>query len=65
MLSPSQFSYCRSLATCDALFTLSHRLLVALDRGKEERFVQLDFSAAVDGVSHCGRLYKPRSIEIG
>ena len=65
LLPPSQFSYRRSLGTCDALLTLSHQLQVALDRGMKERLVQLDFSVAFDRLSHRGLLYKLRSIGIG
>ena len=52
MLLLSQFSYRRGLGTCDALLTLSHTLQVALDRGMEGNLVQLDFSDALDRVSH-------------
>ena len=51
--------------TCDALLTLSHHLQVALDKGMEERLVQLDFSAAFVSVSHCSLLYNLRSIGAG
>ena len=61
----SQFSCRRGLATCNVLLTLSHHLQVALDRGMEGRLLQLDFSAAFDGVSHCGLLYKLRSTGVG
>ena len=70
-----QFSYQRGLGTCDALLTLSHSLQVALDRGMEERFVQIDFSAAFDRLvqidfsaafdRHSGLLHKLRSIDVG
>ena len=65
MFPPSYFSYSRSLRTCDALFTLSHHLQVALGRDVEGRLVQLDFSAAFARVSHRGLLYKLRSISVG
>ena len=61
----SQFLYCRGLETFDVLLTLSHRLQVALNKGIEERLVQVDFSAAFNGVSHCGLLYKLRSESVG
>ena len=48
VLPLSQFSYRRGLGTCDALLTWFRYLQVALDRGMEERLVQLDFSAAFD-----------------
>ena len=36
------------MGTCDALLTLSHHLQVALDKGMEEKFVQLEFSTGID-----------------
>ena len=65
MLSPSQFSYCRGLGSCDALHALSHRLQVALDGGMDKRFIQLNFSTVFHEVSHYGLLYKLRSVFIG
>ena len=65
LLHPSPFSYRISLGTCDALLTLSHHLQDALNRGMEERLIQLDFSAAFDRVTQCGLLYKLRSIDVG
>ena len=65
MLPPSQFSHRWCLGTCDALLALSRCLQVALDKGMEERLVQLDFSAASNRVNHCGLLYKLRSIGVG
>ena len=61
LLPPFQFSYHRRLGKCDALLTLSHHLLVTLDRGTEGLLVQFYFSAAFDRVSHSGLLYKLRS----
>ena len=46
-------------------FILSQHLQVALDRGTEERLVQLDFSAAFDSVSHHSLLYMQRSTGVG
>ena len=51
------------LGTCDTLLTLS--LHVALDRGMDGRPVQLNFSLAINMVSHCGLLYKLRSMDFG
>ena len=65
MLPTSQFSYRRGQGTYDALLILSHSLHVALNRGMEGRLVQLSFSPAFDRVSHCGMLYKLRSIGVG
>ena len=53
------------METCDALLSSSYRLQVALDRGMEERLVQFYFSPAYNRLSHCGLLYKPRSIGVG
>ena len=47
------------------MLTLPHRLQVALYRGMERRLVQLNFSASFDRVTHCGLLYKLRSIGVG
>ena len=65
LIPHSQFLYSKGLGTCDALLTLSHHLQAALNRDIEGRYVQLDFSAAFDRVSHRGLLYKLRSIGIG
>ena len=64
VLPPSQLSYKIDLGTLDALLTLSHHLQVALERSMEGTLVQLNFSVAFDRVSHCGMLYKLRSIGI-
>ena len=53
------------LGTCDALFSLSLCLQVALDRSMDGRSVQFDFSAAFDRASHCSLLYKLMSIGVG
>ena len=53
------------MEACLVLLILSLHLQVALNRGKEGRLVQLDFSAAFDRVSHCGPLYKLSSIGVG
>ena len=58
------FSHRRGLGTYDGLYTLSHRLQVALDRGMKVTLVQLDFSAEFDRVSHDGLLNKHRSIGV-
>ena len=48
----------------DALLTISH-LHKSLHAGMESYIVQLDFSAAVDRVSHRGLLFKLKSIGVG
>ena len=56
VLPTTQFAYWKGLGTCDALLCVSHRLQSALERGQEARIVQIDFSAAFDGVNHQGIL---------
>ena len=54
MLPPSQFSYRTGLGTCNALLILFHCLQVALDRGVEEKLVQLNFLTVFDrGTAIC------------
>ena len=65
LLPPSLLSYHRGLETCDVLLTLYHHLKVALDRDMERKLDHLDFSSALDRVSHCGLLHKLRSIGVG
>ena len=65
MLPTTQFAYRKGLGTCDALLCLSHTLQNALESGKEARIVQIDFSAAFDGVNHLGILYELYSVGIG
>ena len=64
LFPPSQLSYQKDLGTYDGLLTLSHHIQVALDRGREERLVQLNFSAAFEKVSHRGLLYSLKSIGV-
>ena len=47
-----------------ALLTISHHLQKSLDAWMESYIIQLDLSAAFDGVSHCG-LFKLKSIGVG
>ena len=44
---------------------MSHTLQSALERGQEAGIVQIDFSAAFDGVNRQGVLYKLCSVGIG
>ena len=64
LLLPSQFSYRRVLGTCDTLVSSSYHQQVALDRGKEGRLVQLDFSAPFDSFGHRCLLYKLTTIGV-
>ena len=56
VLPTTQFAYRKGLGTCDALLCLAHTLQSALEMGQEARIVQIDFSAAFDGVNHQGIL---------
>ena len=49
---------------CDAHLCMSHALQCALESGRQERILQIDFSAAVDRVSHQGILYKLCSVGV-
>ena len=60
----TQFAYWKGFGTCDALLCVSHILQSALDSGQEAKVVQIDFSAAFDGVNHLGILYKLCSLGI-
>ena len=65
MLPSTQFAYRKGLCTCDALLCVSHTLQSALESGQEVRIVQIDFSAAFDGVNHQGILNRLCSVGIG
>ena len=62
---PSSLPIGKGQGTCDALLCVSHALQSALESGQEARRVQIDFSAAFDGVNHLGILYKLFSVGIG
>ena len=64
-LPAAQFAYRKGLGCMDALLTISHHLHKSLDAGMEFYFIQLDFSAAFNRVSHSGLLFKLKSIGIG
>ena len=64
-LPAAQFAYRKGLGCTDALLTISHDLQKSLDTGMESYIVQLDISAAFDGVSHCGLLFKLKSVDVG
>ena len=65
VLPTTQFAYRKGLGTCDALLCVSHTLESALESGQESRIMQIDFSAASDGVNRLGILYKFCSVGIG
>ena len=50
VLPTTQFAYRKGLGTCDALLCVSRTLQSALESGQEARIVQINFSAAFDGV---------------
>ena len=62
VLPTSQFAYRKGLGTCDALRCVAHTVQSALEMGQEARIVQIDFSAAFDGVNHQGILFKLSSV---
>ena len=61
----AQFAYRKCLGCTDALLTISHHLQKSLDAGMESYIVQLDFSTALDRVSHSGLFFKLKSIGVG
>ena len=65
LLPTAQFAYRKGLGCTDALLTISHHLQKSLDAVMESYIVQLDFSAAVDRVSHSGHLFKLKSTGVG
>ena len=64
MLPTTQFVYWKGLGTCDALLYLCYILQSTLKSGQDARIVQVDFSAAFNGVNHQGILYKLSSVSI-
>ena len=48
VLSSHQYSYRKSLGTCDALLDIVCAGQMELDRGRELALVQIDFSASFD-----------------
>ena len=65
IIPTTQFAYQKGLGTCDALLFVSHTLQSALESRQEARIVQIDFSAALDGVKNLGILYNLCSVGIG
>ena len=57
-LPAAQFAYRKGLGCTDALLTISHHLQKSLDAGIESYIFQLNFSSALDRVSHRGLLFK-------
>ena len=61
----AQFAYRKGLGYTDALLTISDHLQKTLNAWMQSYIVQLDFSAAFDGMSHRGLLFKMKSIGVG
>ena len=57
VLPTTLFPFRKGPVTYDALLCVSHTLQSALESGQEARIAQIDFSAALDKVSHQGILY--------
>jgi hypothetical protein len=57
-ISPLQSAFTPKNSTTNQLLDLYHQIISEMDRGKEIRFVFLDFSKAFDRVWHNGLLYK-------
>ena len=64
VLPSTQFTYQKSLGTCDGLLCVLHTLRNTLESGQKDKIVQIDFSAAFDTVNHQGILYKLCSVSI-
>ena len=64
-LSAALFDSRKGLSCTDALLTISHHLQKSIDAGMESNIDQLNFSEAFDRVSHCGLLFKLKSIVVG
>ena len=64
-LPAAQFAYRKDRGCIDALLNIYQHLQKLLDTGMESYIVQLDFSVAVDRVSHSGLLFKLKSIGVG
>ena len=58
VFTTSQFAYWKGLGTCDALLCVSHTTQSALESGQKAKIVQIDFSAAFDGVNHKVIIFK-------
>ena len=56
-LSSHQYSYRKSLRTCDALLDIVCAGQIELDRGGELALVQIDFNVAFDRVNHGGLVF--------
>ena len=58
LLPAARFAYRKDLGCTDILLTISHHLQKSLDAEMMKSYiVQLDVSAAFDGVSHRGLLF--------
>ena len=62
VLKTTHFAYRKGLGTSDALLCASHTQQRAFESGKEDRIVQIDFSAVFDMANHQGIFYKLCSV---
>ena len=65
VLSSHQYSYRKSLGTCDTLLDIVCAGQMELDRGGELALVQIYFSAAYDGFIMGGLVFKLREAGVG
>ena len=65
VLSSHQYSYRKSMGTCDALLDIVCAGQMELDKGGELALVQIDFSAAFVRVNHGGLVFKLRDAGVG
>ena len=65
VLPSQQYSYRKRFGTCDALLDIVRAGQLELDRRGELDLVQIDFSAAFDGVNHGGLVFKLREAGVG
>ena len=65
VLSSHQYSYRKSLGTCDALLDIVCAGQLELVRDGELVLVQIDFSAAFDRVNHGGPVFKLQEAGVG
>jgi histone H3/H4 len=64
-ISPLQSAFTPKNSTTYQLLELYHHITAAMDKGKDIRFIFLDFSKAFDRVWHAGLLHKLKEAGIG
>ena len=65
VLSSHQYSYRKSLGTCDAFLDIVCAGQLELDRGGELALIQIDLSAVFHRVNHGGLVFKLRETGVG